>query len=208
MLKDGTAHNYQYIFKDHFLLVGPKDGIEGIDLAPVGHNATKEEIVSVFKSIGQFGAQGSKPIYITRDDGSGTDIKEKGLWAAADVTLPTARDQWYYRMPADKPRFPADCLKLAQEWHCLTLIDRGTFLMNAQAQEHLAIYLYGSDDNNDILLNPCHALETCVVSALSPIAHDFVTFMASSRGQNILRTFGVGNSTNILGLPLFSPAQT
>jgi len=202
MVQNGQAKNYKYIFNDHFLLLGPKNHKS---IKPTKGIASREVVLSTFVQISKIIGEKGKPSYVTRDDGSGTHAKELSIWEKAGVSIPPSNDSWFYRMPADKPRFPADCLRLSLEWGSFCLVDRGTFLMNAEAQKNMDIYLQGGEDENDILLNPCHALVTAVQSNLTPFATEFVNFMASEKGQSIIKTFGIDKPSNLLKIPLYTP---
>jgi len=213
MIQEKYGQHYEYIFKDHFWLVGPKEGINGITAIP-NKSSTLDVIKSTLLDIEKVGNSMQKPIFITRDDGSGTQAKENELFKYAKIDLPqTSPSAWYYRMPATvdgKPasRFPADCLKLAIEMKCMTLIDRGTFLMNPSAQKDLSIYLQGTDHDEDILLNPCHALVAMQINPMTELSIEFVNFMAGVDGQNIIKTWkGIDTNANILNMPLYTPAH-
>ena len=162
--------------------------------------------MQAFSKIAEIGQGKTRPIFITRDDGSGTVVKELDLWKSANITLPTENGSWYYRMPSDSPRFPADCLRLAIEWKCLCLIDRGTFLRDQKAQEELIVYLYGSDDDNDLLLNPCHAVVSTDSGPMNDLAVEFTDYMASEDCQKIILSYGASNPTNLWKWPYYTPA--
>lgn len=203
LLETGEAENYKYIFHDHFMLVGPK-GDTGLEV--INHPASLKEVLETFAKLPHLKKDGEK-VYISRDDGSATNAKEMAVFHKAGIQLPTESNSWYYRMPANAPRFPLDCLRMAVETKSFCLIDRGTFLLNKEAQEHLSIYVQGGEEDDDVLLNPCHALVSTKDTGVKQEAIEFVNFMAGKEGQKIVKTFGVDKESNILKLPFFTPAN-
>jgi len=99
---------------------------------------------------------------------------------------------------------------LTIEMKCMTLTDRGTLLQDVNAQNSMAIYLKGSENTSDLLLNPCSALVTNSHNAkdgMRELAIEFVNSMISEEAQDIIKTFGKDRPTNLLQIPVFSPAK-
>lgn len=203
MLANGRADNHKHIFNDHFLLVGPK---EGFALKAISHPATTEEVIQSFAKIPSFKNE-RQTVFISRDDESASNVKEKTIFEKAGINIPPENNSWYYRMPASAPRFPSDCLKLALETKSFCIVDRATFLMNKESQEQFTIYLQGGEALDDILLNPCHALVSSKDNGLKQTAIEFVEFMAGKEGQKIISTFGEDKENNLLKLPFYTPVS-
>ena len=115
--------------------------------------------------------------------------------------MPWAYDysKWYHQYP----QFPLQALAAASLLSEYTLTDFGTWLSSPDSvQSSLNIYKKGTDDANDPLLNPAHAL----LGSMAPnpdTASLFMDWLAlSDGGQKVVSTF----SKN--GTILYSPAPS
>ena len=109
--------------------------------------------------------------------------------------MPWAYDysKWYHQYP----RFPQEALKAASLLSEYTLTDLGTWITvpdAATVNSTMNIFKKGSDDANDPLLNPAHALYGAKASTgdHADIGKAFMDWLvAPEGGQNIIKTFTV-----------------
>src|SRR3954447_13133197 len=108
-----------------FVIVGPASDPAGI------LRAARHDGVSAFEAIARAGAAG-KANFVSRGDDSGTNTKEKDIWALSRVAHTPANEpagdpQWYHKAGVGM----ADTLRLTQQCPfpgggCYTITDRGT----------------------------------------------------------------------------------
>jgi ABC-type tungstate transport system permease subunit len=114
--------------------------------------------------------------------------------------VPWAYDysKWYHQYP----QFPLQALAAASLLSEYTLTDLGTWISSPDftVKSELNIFKKGSDDADDPLLNPAHALFGSRASN-PDVGTSFMDWLAASDGgQEVIRTF----SKN--GTILYSPA--
>ena len=131
-------------------------------------------------------------MFLSRDDHSGTNIKEQKLWAMSGRAPWEGDSPWYYKYHV----FPKEALLKADEMTLYTITDKGTWLNNKNAIKNSVIYVQGGAE----LLNPCFALLT---KKPTKRALDFLNYLKSKRAQALLETFGKDR----LGEALFTPAD-
>jgi ABC-type tungstate transport system permease subunit len=157
-VKSGAASKRVYAFRDHFILAGPI------------HNPAQleedDDILTMFNKIVVSGNRDAfvppepdvRPAtrFLSRFDKSATNIKESQLFVTiGQVPWALGYSKWYHQYP----RFPQEALRAASLLSEYTLTDRGTWLTAPKSiTSRLRIYKMGSDDADDLLLNPAHLL--------------------------------------------------
>ena len=168
------------MFND-FVLVGPPDDPAGI--------AGMFDAAEAFRAIEATGAS-----FVSRGDDSGTHAKEKTLWAAAGLGVPTGAG-WY----AESGQGMGATLTIAAETGAYTLTDRATWLAVADP-EVLPLIVEGDER----LFNVYHVI------VVNPELHDSVNAAAARRfrafllepaTQQLIGEFG----REQYGQPLFTP---
>jgi tungstate transport system substrate-binding protein len=161
-----------------FLLLGPSE-----DPAGARHGTIREAMTRLARR-GRF---------ISRGDGSGTESRERTLWARAGINPDTLSTR------AETGQGQAATLFVASERGAYTLTDRGTWL-SLRSRVRLVSIIEG----DTALLNVYTAY------VVNPAQHDhvhpalaraFVAFLASQRAQALIAQFGVQR----LGGQLFIP---
>lgn len=184
-LKEGWATNYTPIFNDHFLIVGPKNNIAKLN--------NKDSAQEAFRKISAIGEQGSAPTFLSRDDNSGTNVKEQTIWNSLALQPWQGEYGWYVKSHV----FPKDALLQADNESLYTITDWGTWLSNQDKLRNLKIYVRGGQT----LVNPCFAL-----LGVNPSKEtlDFLNYLKSERGQYMISIFG---KDKYGGFSLFTPAN-
>ncbi|MCS7260611.1 MAG: substrate-binding domain-containing protein [Anaerolineae bacterium] len=176
----GHGVDRRLVMHNHFVLVGPLEDPAGIR----GIRSTTE----AFERIAATGA-----LFISRGDGSGTDVLEKKLWARlGDVPLGKS---WYQ----ETGQGMGATLNIAAEKRGYTLTDRGTYLARRKG---LSLEIMVEEDG--ALLNVYHIIQvnpdrSSVVNAAG--ARAFADFIVSPEAQAMIGEFGVSQ----FGEPLFIP---
>jgi tungstate transport system substrate-binding protein len=176
-MDEGYGQLRRAVMRNDFVLVGPPS-----DPAKVG-KATA--IGDAFRCLAQ-----SRAPFVSRDDDSGTHMKEQAIWQAANIQ---PDGEWYIRAGAAM----AAALRMANEKQAYTLSDRGTYLAH-EAQLELTIVSQG----DPLLHNPYSVI--VVSSETHPdinrkAAQQFAEFLVSPQAQSIIREFGIDQ----YGQPLF-----
>ncbi len=134
----------------------------------------------------------SKSLFISRGDDSGTHKKELQIWKEAGVI---AQGEWYI----ESGQGMGETVRIADEKGAYTLSDRGTYL-SLKDTVRLEVLIEG----DEILFNPYGVI------AVNPEkfpnvnfqgAMEFIKFITSVEGQNIIKNFGLDK----YGEPLFYP---
>jgi len=183
-LAAGWASNYNVIFNDHFLIIGPKQNPAKLTKG--------DNIENSLLKISAFGEKKSAPIFLSRDDNSGTNIKEKSLWEIIGQKPWKAEPSWYEKYHV----FPKEALIYADTNSLYTITDWGTWLSNNKNLKNSRIYLRGKKE----LLNPCFAL---LGKDPQNETLEFLSYLKSERAQKIIEEFG----KNKFSHPLFTPAK-
>jgi len=167
------------VMHNDFIIVGPK-----ADPAKISGSTSA---IDAFKAIA-----GTKAIFVSRADASGTNAEELTLWKAAAIT-PTG--DWYLKTGQGM----GDTLRIASEKVGYTLTDRATYLSLKDTLD-LSI-LYQGDKS---LLNIYHVI-TVNPDKLTNInytgAKAFADWMVSADTQKVIAAFGVDK----YGQQLFFP---
>jgi tungstate transport system substrate-binding protein len=166
-----AMHNY-------FLLVGPPADPAGI-----------KGLTSAKEALGKIAA--AEATFVSRGDKSGTETKELGLWAAADIT---PEGGWYLQSGQGM----GATLQIASEKGGYTLTDDATFLANSSKYQLES--LVAGDPS---LLNIYHVIvvnpeKWPKVNNAGAVA--FAGFVTGADGQALIAAFG----TETYGQPLFT----
>jgi tungstate transport system substrate-binding protein len=170
-LRAGHGINRRRLMVNDFELVGPSDDPAGVaDRSPV----------DAFRAI----ADAEAP-FLSRGDDSGTHIRERQVWEAADVTPSGA---WY----RETGQGMGDTLTTAAQVGAYTLTDRGTFLA-VSSDGPLVVHVAGGIDDPPSLLRNEYA-----VIPVNPARHEsayalamaFVGYLTGP-GQATIETFRV-----------------
>lgn len=189
-VNDGDGINRRDVMYNDFVIVGPADDPAGIKGATSAQAA--------------FAAIAAKEApFASRGDDSGTYTKEKGIWAAAQIT-PTQELAWYKSLGQGM----GETLVTANEMKAYTLADRGTWLATKKNLPNLVILVGGNtiNDNPDkALLNPYGVIP--VNPAKHPgvnadLAEKFAAWLVSPETQRLIGAYGVEK----FGQALFFPS--
>ena len=177
-MAEGNGARRIFVMHNDFVLVGPPD-----DPAHTKGRNT----VDALREIARVRAP-----FISRGDGSGTDIFEKALWRRAGVQPAGA---WY----VEAATAMGQTLTIASEKRAYTLSDRGTFLAR-RSQIQLGILV----ERDPPLVNLYHVIT--VNPAKFPRvngagANAFADYLVSPQTQQLIGAFGVAT----YGQQLFVP---
>lgn len=217
LLAEGSAQRRQLAFMDHFMVVGPETNPAGIAAGATTGEALAAIIDAGCGAAFSGSARGDCAYFLSRDDLSATQIKERELFdqvIAGQARFARYRDRayakgagapWYFLCPqCPVACFPGEALRRTGEGGFYTLTDWGTWVANADAERAhpgLAIYVTGLDPaGQPLLLNPAAAL---LSTAASPQATAFFDWLLAERGgQAVIRRYGTAK----FGAPLYVPA--
>jgi ABC-type tungstate transport system permease subunit len=99
-----------------------------------------------------------------------------------------AYSTWYHQYP----QYPREALRAAAALQEYTLIDKGAFLSaDVSVQEAVQVFIMGTDDACDKLLNPARVLRSAYTID-EALAKEFMAWMRSDKGgQEVVRNFAV-----------------
>lgn len=184
---EGWAVDAGCVFHDHFCLAGPLNDPAGIKSA----SNLSEALSKIFAG---------RPEFHSRADTSATMWKERSLWSECGLKPweSSANSSWYKTSLCT----PAEALTQADKAGAYLLTDRSTILRQTglgSISESTVFFEPMCFD--DPLMNSCHAL----YSPCTPTAVEhFIEYLKSSRGQNIIGSFGVKDT----GFSLFAPVAS
>jgi tungstate transport system substrate-binding protein len=190
MQVDNLGVARKIIAYNFFTIVGPAGDPAGIE------NKSPTAALSAIVAAGRAGLAK----WISRGDNSGTDTKARSLWTKAGFSVDNLREEnthWYVEPVLGM----GATLNMASQMQAYTLSDIGTYLMFSKEG---SINLKKFSENVKDLLN------VYSVMAINPTLHpeldfdrtvDFIEFLVSDEGQNLIGNFGVGD----YGRPLFYP---
>jgi tungstate transport system substrate-binding protein len=175
---------------NYFIIVGPASDPAGIS----GGNAT-----AAFQKIQQGGKAHPETVeFVGRGDNSGTQGKEKALWAAAGVKNYTAEiegngtaEGWYF----ETGQGMGATLTVANQKLAYTLTDKGTYLAYKSSLDLVPLVDTGGD-----LIN-IYCVMICKNGVQPAMAQNLVTFLRSPDIQALIAGFDVPQ----YGQPLFYP---
>jgi tungstate transport system substrate-binding protein len=190
-LSDGYGVNRKIIAYNFFVIVGPSDdpaGIAGMD--PL-------QALMILKNLGEQG----QAIWVSRGDGSGTNSKEKSLWAAAGINWTEIRTETSWYLEAGQGMTAT--LQIANEENGYTLSDLATFLTNVNSGNiQMSVVVEASKD----LINVYSVIADNPQNPNLTDTHFeaellFINWIVSDEGQQIFANYG----TETYGKPLFAP---
>lgn len=183
-LREGWATNYTPIFNDHFMLIGPKS-----NPADLSKNDT---VLIAFTKIAKLGSDKLGNVFLSLNDSSNANIREKSLWQAAGFR-PWENATWYIKSTS----FAKNALLQADAESLYSLTDWGSWLTTQASLKHSKVYIMGGE----VLVNQCFAL---LRKKPSKEDLDFLEYLKSPRAQQQVELFG----KNLYGgFGLFTPAQ-
>ena len=160
---DGDGLNRLDVMYNDFIIVGPSDDPAGIQ----GLTTAKEALTAL---------AAAEATFVSRGDDSGTNTKEKALWASAGIT-PTAENTWYLAIGQGM----GETLIFANEKPGYTLTDRGTWLAQQANLPNLAVMVGGgsiAENGDKALLNPYGVIP------VNPDKHPGVNFDLATQFAN------------------------
>ena len=190
-IEDGYGLERRCIAYNYFYIVGPENDPAGIK----GMNASEAMATIMEKGL----EDPDEVMFISRGDNSGTHAREKVLWKNAGYNYSEVNTSgpWY----VEAGQGMGATLMMANEKQAYTLSDMSTF-MAFQGNLTIVPLIEGGDE----LLN------VYVAMAVNPEKHpgvncemasEFINFLVSDEGQEIIATFGEEQ----YGQPLFFPAK-
>jgi tungstate transport system substrate-binding protein len=190
-LTNGYGVNRKIIAYNFFIIVGPTNDPAGVT------GLTPLDALRQIKTLGEQG----QAVWVSRGDGSGTNSKEKNLWAAAGINWTQIRTETSWYKEVGQTMTPT--LILANYFKGYTLSDTASYLTNTNAKNiQMKIVVQAQKDLLNVYSviadNPLNANLTNTHFDASML---FIQFMVSDEGQNLLANYG--NST--FGQALFAP---
>jgi tungstate transport system substrate-binding protein len=187
---DGFGTNRTQFAYNYFWIVGPADDPAGIK----GLNATE-----AFKKIAEMGQNNSNVKFVSRGDASGTNSKELKIWNSTGIDINSTKNSssWYI----ESGKGMGDTLILANEKNAYTITDSGTYLsFSKDAKIQLVPLITSGKDLLNVYtaipVNPQKFPKTNIQGA-----ENFVNFLMSQEGQDIIGNFGKAT----VGQSLFNP---
>jgi tungstate transport system substrate-binding protein len=189
-MNDTYGVNRKVFAYNYFTIVGPTSD-------PVDANQT--DSLAAFQMIYDYGHAHNTTLWVSRDDNSGTNSKEKRLWTAAGYNYSIIKNEpWFVSSGTGM----GATLNIAENQNLYTLADIGTYLAySSQGLIHLAQLV----DEDETLINIYSAIavnQTTVPAANFSIAMDFIQWLVSEPLQEFIGEYGQSD----FGQSLFSPA--
>ncbi len=192
-INDGFGTNRTEFAYNYFWIVGPANDPAGIQ----GLNATE-----AFKKIAQEGQNNPNVKFVSRGDASGTNSRELKLWNSSGIDINKTKNSssWYI----ESGKGMGDTLILANEKNAYTITDSGTYLAFSKDAKIKLVPLVTSGKDllniyTAIPVNPQKFPKTNVEAA-----NNFVNFLVSPEGQQIIGNYGMDK----FGQSLFTPVPT
>ncbi len=179
-IDNGHGVRREDVMYNDFVILGPADDPAGI--------ATVASAVEAFQLIAA-----AEETFISRGDDSGTHVKEKSIWEAAEID---SMGDWYISAGQGM----GEVLTMADELQAYTLSDRATYLARTMEGLYLNVLVQG----DPILFNPYGVI--AVNPAKTPdikaeLANQFIDWLISVPVQEKIGQFGVAE----FGQALFTP---
>lgn len=192
-ISDGFGTNRTEFAYNYFWIVGPENDPAGIK----GMNATE-----AFKTIAQQGQTNPNVKFVSRGDASGTNARELLIWKSAGIDINKTKNSssWYI----ESGKGMGDTLILANEKNAYTITDSGTFLSFSKDSKIKLVPLVttGKDLLNIYTAIPVNQQKHPKTNIEA--ANNFVNFLVSQEGQQIIGNYG----NQKYGQPLFTPIPT
>lgn len=179
LIDEGFGTNRKLVMHNDFILVGPSEDpakIKGL-----------QSIMEAFKKVAE-----NKSIFVTRNDASGTDKREKSIWQKANIDPHQANYQ-------ETKSGMAETLAVASNKKGYVLTDRATFL-SKKHDLNLEVMVEG----DDLLLNMYHVIQVNpgkFPNLNAEGAKAFADFLVGRNAQDIIGNF----MKDRYGHPLFVP---
>ena len=187
-MEEGYGVNRKVFAYNFFVIVGPKDDPAGIKGLPP---------VEALKKIAKAGREG-KAIWITRDDGSGTNTKEINLWKSAGYDYSEIKNErWIYGTGTGM----GETIRVVDNKNAYTLADTATYLKYSKE---------GIIKNLDVLVDSgSELINIYSVILINPDKYNknyedaklLSKWLTGEDGQKVLEEFGKEE----YGEPLFKP---
>ncbi len=187
-LNKSDGVNRKIIAYNYFMLVGPSNDPAGL---------TGIATLDAFKKIKAAGENGTA-LFVSRGDNSGTNSKEKRLWAAAGVNWTQIRSKpWYMEAGTGMTA----TLNMANQKNAYTLTDIASYLNNFKKGNIQLVSMVsgGKDLLNVYSAIPCNPQK--LKNAKFDAAMQFTRYLVSDDGQNLFKNFGVQD----FGEAIFKP---
>ena len=166
-VQQGWAIKRTLIGSNEFYIVGPPEDPAGI--------ASAQNAAQAYGKISE-----AKSPFLSRGDNSGTHKKELDIWKASGIT---PSGDWYIISKG----FMLDTLKNADSLGGYFMTDSSTWSEANKSLKHLKILFRG----DPVMINTYHALcQPEGATAGQPVAAQFIDFVASEKGQTVIRNFG------------------
>ncbi|MHA1616190.1 MAG: substrate-binding domain-containing protein [Candidatus Njordarchaeales archaeon] len=188
-IQNGIIINKTIFAYNYFIVVGPIDDPANIS----GLSDPIEAIKRIYNA-----CESGLTLFVSRGDLSGTHQRELLLWKLAG--LDPRGKPWYIETGSGM----AETLLVANEKNAYTLSDIGTFLKFSK--DGKLPYLASLVAGGRILINIYSAYivdPNKYPHVKYDIAKEFLLFLISDEGQNIIKNYGVKD----YGQPLFYPAK-
>lgn len=189
-MQENHGVNRKIFAYNFFTIVGPSIDPAGVfDMAPL----------DALNAILNYGRMNNKTIWVSRDDGSGTNTKEKELWTATGQNYTElSEEDWFISSGTGM----GTTLNLANERSLYTLSDIGTFL---KFSSEGLIQLQKMVEEGENLLNTYSAIavnKSTVSTVKYTVAMEFIQWLVSETAQQLLGEYG----QDAYGSALFFPA--
>lgn len=179
-VEDGFGTERLEVMYNDFVFVGPKEDPTKLK------EKTPSDAISALKLISS-----SKAKFISRGDKSGTHSKELGIWKAAGIE-PTGA--WY--VSAGKGM--GAVLQMASEMKAYTLTDRATYLSMKDKLDLDIVTEKGKDFLNQYAFI---RLDSSKNKIKEEEANEFIEWMISAKGQELIGEFGKDKYGQALFIP-------
>ncbi len=189
-MSEGYGVNRKIIAYNFFVIVGPAS-----DPASINQSTPVEAL----QKIANYGRSHGDGIWVSRDDRSGTNEKEKALWMAAGMNYTEIHDEpWFISSGSGM----GTTLSIANERDLYTLADIGTYL-KYKADGIISLENLAKDDKTLINVYSAMAVNKTVIPHVKfELAMDLIKYLVSDEGQELIGNYGAG----LYDTPLFYPA--
>ncbi|MSN96847.1 ABC transporter substrate-binding protein [Campylobacter sp. FMV-PI01] len=166
-VSEGWADNRTLIGSNEFYIIGPKSDLAGIKEA--------KDVKEAYKKIAD-----SKSLFYTRGDNSGTHKKELSIWKMTNIE---PKGEWYQ----ENKDFMLATLKKADKTNGYFMTDSSTYVVAKNELLNSEVLFKG----DPYLINTYSALTRNDDGSKNyKLAKEFVEFVASNKGQEIIRNYG------------------
>ena len=187
-LANGTLVCRKIIAWNYFTIVGPSS-----DPAKITGKTATEALKSI---LAYGGNQTGTIVWVSRNDASGTYTKEVSLWKSAGYTWATiSKESWF----TSTGQGMGATLQVTDQKNAYTLSDMGTYLQFYQRGVILLQALIKGPDYSLLNVYSAYAVNPQKVSNVSfNYAIDFIKWLISPTGQQVISDYGKANYTQSL----------